>query len=405
MNLPPPPQGDDPIITQFKPVDGQWELNDENTTRIDPGSGQTILHNYCKYMDSTPLVVYRHLIEVKGCDINVHDNNNDTPIHLALCCFNPNNGGDKTVLTYLLAQNDINIHIKNNSGSMLLHIACQFINYLPLDIFKVLIETHGGDVNAQDDENDTPLHRAIDFFDANDGGDITVLTYLMNQKNINVNIKGQYGYTLFQRACDMINKLTIDVFKALIETQGCDVNVQDKDNDTPIHLALRNFNPDEGGDINVLAYLINQKDVNVNIKGEHGRTLLHYACYHIDDFPLDIFKTLIETHGGDVNAQDDENDTPLHYAFRHFDPNNVNNITVFAYLINQNNFNLNIKDEHGYTSLHLACTSGISDSEDDFSDPDDDGNVRKAKSDTVLSQIVEIVAERCIQEIVDESSS
>jgi hypothetical protein len=28
--LPPPPQDDDPIITLFRPVLGQWELNDKN---------------------------------------------------------------------------------------------------------------------------------------------------------------------------------------------------------------------------------------------------------------------------------------------------------------------------------------------------------------------------------------
>jgi hypothetical protein len=59
MELPtPPPYGDDPIITQFRPVEDQWDLNDDNITRIDPGTGQTILHNYCKYMDSTPLEVF-----------------------------------------------------------------------------------------------------------------------------------------------------------------------------------------------------------------------------------------------------------------------------------------------------------------------------------------------------------
>jgi hypothetical protein len=49
MNLPPPPpaQHDDPIITQFRPVEGQRELNDENIERIDPETGSTILHNYC----------------------------------------------------------------------------------------------------------------------------------------------------------------------------------------------------------------------------------------------------------------------------------------------------------------------------------------------------------------------
>jgi hypothetical protein len=45
------------------------------------------------------------------------------------------------------------------------------------------------------------------------------------------------------------------------------------------------------------------------------------------------------------------------------------------------------------------------DSEDGFSDSEDDGNDLKAKSDTVLSQIVEIIAERCVEQIVNESSS
>jgi len=112
---------------------------------------------------------------------------------------------------------------------------------------------------------------------------------------------------------------------------------------------------------------------------------------------------LIETHGCDVNARNDNKNTPLHCAFRDFDPNNNNNITAFAYLINQNNFNGDIKDQDGCTFLHLACTGGISelnnfsDSKDEFSDPDDDGDVLEAKSDTNLSQIVEIIAERCVQ--------
>jgi hypothetical protein len=77
---------------------------------------------------------------------------------------------------------------------------------------------------------------------------------------------------------------------------------------------------------------------------------------------------------------------------------------VFAYLINQNNFNVNIKHQCGRTFLHLACTSGISDL-NNFSDPDDDWNVLEAKSDTLLSQIVEIIVERCVEQVFNESSS
>jgi ankyrin repeat protein len=65
----------------------------------------------------------------------------------------------------------------------------------------VLIEKHGGDVNEQDNDKNTPLHNALGCFDPNDGGDITVLTYLLSQKGINLNIKGEKGCNLLHSAC------------------------------------------------------------------------------------------------------------------------------------------------------------------------------------------------------------
>jgi ankyrin repeat protein len=566
MNLPPPqpPQDGDPIITQFKSRGGQWELNDENINRIDPRTGKTILHNYCQRINTTPLEVYRYLIETKGCDVNAQDNNQDTPLHYAIIYFSPNNGGEITVLTYLINQTKVHVNTKGQCGYTLLHYACNKINYLPLDVYKLLIEiqgfdvnvqnndnhtplhnalrdfdpSHGGnitvltyllsqegvkinfkgyygktllhsaceeinrlpidvfkllietmgyDVNAQDNNNGTPLHYALGYFNPRNGGDITALMYLLGHENVNVNTKGWNGYTLLHEACKYINNLPLDVFQFLIETLGCDINAQNKDKDTPLHRALVRFNPHNGGDITVLMYLLTQKGVNGDTKGQYGYTLLHYACENINALPLDVFKLLIETHGGDVNAQNNDNhtpihlalfyfdpshggnitvlayllsqkdingnikrkdgytllhmackkvrklsvdvfkllietigcdinvldsddNTPLHLAFRRLDPNNDNNIAVFAYLINQNNFNINTKNKYGRTFLHLACKwdispfNDVSDSEDDFSDPDDDWDVLKAKSDTVLSQIVEMIAERCIQQVLDETT-
>jgi ankyrin repeat protein len=408
---PPPPQDDDPIITQFKPRGGQWDLNDHSIKRIGDETGSTILHNYCCYINTTPLGVYRYLIEVKGCDINARDKYNDTPVHLAFGRFDPNEGGNITVLMYLLSQMNINANTGGYNGETLLHDACKKINKLPLDIFKVLIETMGCDVNALDKYSNTPPHHALRLFDPNKGGDITILTYLLNQKSVNGNIKDLYGYTLLHTACYYINKLPIDIFKLLIETLCCDVNAQDDRNDTPLHDALRLFDPNKGGDITALAYLFSQEGIDGNITGESGFTLLHMACKNARKLPVDVFKLLIETQGFDVNAVDNDKNTPFHLAFHDFDPINDSNITVFAYLINRNSFNVNIKDQDGCTFLHLACTSGISelnnfsDSEDEFSDPDDDGDVLEAKSDTVLSQIVEIIAERCVEQVFNESSS
>jgi ankyrin repeat protein len=398
INLPPlpPMQDDDPIITQFKPVNGQWELTEDNINRIGPETGRTILHNYYAHINTTPLEVYRYLIEIKGCDVNAQNKFNNTPLYHALRCFDPNKGGDITVLMYLLSQKSINGDIKGYNGYTLLHMACQNINSLPIDIFKVLIERMGCDVNAKGNNNNTPIHNALSCFDPNDSGDITVLTYLLIQKGINDDINDNYGYTLLHAACDNINRLPIEVFKLLIETKGCDVNGQDNGNNTPIHRALCYFDPRNGGDITVLHYLLTQTNVNVNIVGKRGYTLLHTVCDNINNLPIDVFKFLIETLGCDVNAKNNNKNTPLHHALKHSNPHNGDNITVLAYLINQNNVNLNMKNEKGCNLLHSACTNNL---------PSYEHSVElNAEYDTVFCQIVEVIVERCIQQILDETA-
>jgi ankyrin repeat protein len=399
MNLPPPPpppQDNDPIITQFKPVNGQSELSEGNIKRIESATGHTILHNYCKYINTTPLEVYRYLIEKKGCDINSQDGYQDTPFHNALRSFDPNDGGDITVLTYLLNHKDVNANIKGNFGQTILHIACDMVNILPLDIFKLLIETHGANVNVLDEYKDTPLHSAIRRFDPDTGGNITVLTDLINQKQVDVNVRVGCDSTLLHTACININRLPIDIFRLLIETYNCDVNAQDNFDDTPLHTALYYFDPNHGGDINVLTYLLTQTAINVNTWCRDGSTLLHYACDNITQLPLDVFKVLIETMGFGINDRDDNNDTPIHRALESLIPHNGGDITSLAYLLNQKDVNVNIRYKKGYTLLHLVCLNNLSESMDSAE--------LDVECDTTLFPIIEVIAERCVQDVFDEKT-
>jgi ankyrin repeat protein len=260
-------------------------------------------------------------------------------------------------------------------------------------VYRYLIETKGCDVNVQDNNKDTPLILALRCFE---GGDITVLMYLLSQKDINVNIKGKLGHSLLHIACININKLPLDIFKVLIETMGCDVNVQNDNKDTPLHYAFRCFEPSSHGDINALYYLLNQKIVDINIKGQYGYTILHWACGKINKLPLEIFKVLIETLGCDVNAQDNDKNTPIHRAFEYFNPRNGGDINVLTYPINQNTVNVNTQYKNGYTLLHTTCIINLS-------------NTRysaklNAEYDTIMCQIVEFIAERCIEEVFDEKT-
>jgi ankyrin repeat protein len=192
----------------------------------------------------------------------------------------------------------------------------------------------------------------------------------------------------------MIDYYAIDVFKLLIETIGCDVNALNNNKHTPIHYAIRYCNSIHKGNITVLTYLLTQNDINVNIKGWDGDTLLHWACININNLPIDIFKLLIETHGFDVNAQNNNKYTPLHSALRFFNPHQ-GDVTVLAYLINQKDVNVNIRGKQGHSFLHLACINTLF--------PRHPSEL-KAKCDTFLCQIVEMIAERCVQEVFDEKT-
>jgi ankyrin repeat protein len=290
---------------------------------------------------------------------------------------------------YLLTQKDINANFKGRLGRTLLHQACQKINSLPLEIFQHLIETLGCDVNAQDNNNETPLHHALYHFDPNKGDDITVLMYLLSQKGVTVNIKGLYDTTLLHIACININTLPIDIFKFLIETHGCGINVPDYDGYTPIHRALDRFDPNEGGNITVLAYLFSQKGIDGNITYLLGRTLLHIACKNINTLPIEVFKLLIETLGCDVHAQDNRKDTPLHRAIDYFNPNDGGKITVLTYL--------HTKHFNGHNLLHYACVGNHYSSRNSVE--------LSAKYDTISCQIVEVIVERCIEEVLDERTT
>jgi len=304
----------DSIMTQFKPVKGQWKLTDDNIKRIDSKTGETILHNYCKYINTTPLEVYQYLIETNCCNVQAQDKYNNTPCHYLLQDFHPSLDGD--------------------------------------------------------------------------GDEMAILTYLLHQKDLDVNIKGENGHTLFHHACTNINLLPFDIFTLMIEIKGADGNIQDEYQSTPIQSALYGFDPDLGGDVDVLIYLLNQKDVMISVQNQYSCTLFHQICINLNKFPFDIFKLLVETKSGDVNLRDDNNLTPFDYALQQFRPNCGN--TIFMYLIDQMDVNINIEDQYCLTSLHSVCNQ-------DFAHRQDDAFIGDGEKDTFLSQIVEMIIEKIVQ--------
>jgi ankyrin repeat protein len=345
----PPPQDNDPIITQFRPVNGQWELNDHNLTDFDP-SGGTILHNYCRFITTTPLIVFRYLIETKGCDINACDDYQNIPFYIALRDYNTNEQNGIDVLIYLLSFASIDVNEKKQHNWTLLHSVCLKINTLPIEVYRYVMEIKGGDLNVKNVGQQTPLLFAFQRFQSG-SNNIEALMYLLNCQGVDVNIASQNNETVLHKVCQKIDLFPLNMFKFLIETKGADLYIEDGADNTPLHYAFTQFK-DGSSDVNKLTYLLGLDCVDVNKKGPNGVTLLHQACTNINGLPVIVFKELIEVYNADINCRDQFNNTPLNIAINRF---NGGSIDTLIYLLSLDNVNVNLKGTNGLTLMHSAC--------------------------------------------------
>lgn len=197
------------------------------------------------------LEIIKTLIESKA-DIHVpKDSCSGTPLHLAcengrlkiaeLLIENGADGSGETPLHLasqhdwnldvfrLLINNSADVHAEDDDGFTPLHVAC--CQRGESETGKLLIE-HGADVLVKTHDSKTPLHRAAEF------GNTTMakLLLLIENDNLNLNAKvNDLGYTLLQEAC---RSRHWELLKLLIEI-GADINAQDNNGTTPLHLACK----------------------------------------------------------------------------------------------------------------------------------------------------------------------
>jgi ankyrin repeat protein len=130
---------------------------------------------------------------------------------------------------------------------------------------------HGANANAENDEGKTPLH-------------------LVSQGDYDSQENGV-------------------VIARLLLQRGVDVHVQDKDHDTPLHLAAFS------GRLEIAGVLLDH-GANVNAENKQGRTPLHQVAqgtYDSQERDVSVARLLLE-RGVDVHSKDKDHDTALHAA-------------------------------------------------------------------------------------------
>ena len=370
--------------------------------------GNTPLHYACKHQQ---LEIVRFLTKEKNCSQNITNKSGQLPLHIA-CDL------QSLELVKLVSSSQCDVHAKtensvDSSTSTPLHIACRHGN---LEVIRYLVEQKL--CNPQQHRQlytDLPLHKVLEF------GDLELLRVLTTYKN--VNYQDECGNTLLHLACKMgklevveylvkemncqqyqnnkqllplhiaCSQNLLEIFK-LVSNVRCAVNdaphssymrMFHSEPETPLHIACRH------GTVEMVEYLVNDKQHSPNIVNRYGELPLHLACkrgcldmvklvsacdvnesleldYHIQDEPyytgdtalhiacrdnaVDIVRYLIKEKECDPSIKNCKNELPLHLACRH-------SLEIVKLVIS--NHIQNQPDCSGDTALHIACRNNTVD--------------------------------------------
>lgn len=146
---------------------------------------------------------------------------------------------------------------------------------------------------------------------------------------------GEYNRTIFLTAA---SNGDVNLVKLLAEN-GCEIKTVDKYNRNALHLATIK------GHIQIVAYLVNLRDININSLDNKFETSLHWAALYGN---IKIVQILCQNQDIDINALDKDDETPLHKACY------AGQLIVVQFLSSLPGIKLNPENKSGKTPLQVV---------------------------------------------------
>ena len=133
-----------------------------------------------------------------------------------------------------------------------------------------------------------------------------------------------------------------NIVQYLIEDCEMDINESDEEGHSALHLAA------DGGYTDVINVLFEHDELIKNCKDKHGRLPIHYA---VQNGHFKATELLVEK-GQDYKAVDNKGSTPLHLAAF------FGLLSILDFLMKLDGVVVDVLDRHGGTPLHYACQEG-----------------------------------------------
>lgn len=282
------------------------------------------------------LAIIKAVIEIErndevlvSVDINVLDNNGETPIIAAA------KGKHLETVDYLIRVEACQIlNDASQSGRSVLHYASA---HGWLEIVTYLVKERHISPEHLDSTGLSSIHHAAD------AGALDVLRFLIEDCKCETNFmskEGEVGHTPLLKAC---SRGRIEVVKYLIGERKCSIIPSQGKGMHPIHLAS------SGGHVEVATYLLEEGNQKIDLKDKQGAVPVHFSVLNGH---LEMTKILIEQYNADPMATTYKEATAVHAACQ------GGHLVVLKYLIEERECHLKVGFNSGGSPLHRAVEHG-----------------------------------------------
>ncbi|XP_050408666.1 serine/threonine-protein phosphatase 6 regulatory ankyrin repeat subunit B [Patella vulgata] len=273
-------------------------------------------------------IIVDDLLKAHGCDVNLSDGEGITPVMLAV-------EQNETQIAKLLFQHGVDVNKQDTFGKSPLHRAIQNGNKIIVDD---LLKAYGCDVNLSDGKGITPLILAVEQNE-------TQIAKCLHQHGANINKQDINGRSPLHRAIQNGNKSIVSV---LLEIHGCDVNLFDNQNISPLMSAVKNKNLE-------LIKCLCQHEADINKQDSLGRSAIYYAfpnhrfCFSFYDTgnEIEIMK-LLESFGAEFRTQNRGNELVKNIL-------RASGFGYFQHLVDSSKIDFDDIDENGDNILHVLA--------------------------------------------------
>ena len=280
------------------------------------------------------------------------------PIQLARCCYNLH------IVKYLLHHcqckmpDDMSeVHIAciqgnvekvrtalDRDGSAILGTGDQFgttpLHYATLEpiILNMAVKNAGEMLlNVTDSKviGNTPLHHSIRY------ECIESVAILVRAPGCDVNLSNFEEETPLITACKHSNSA---VLQSLLQCDRCDLNACDKDGDTALHIAI---STESSSQLENVQCLLQSDRCDPNMINKSGCTPLHIVCCQ-GDIPL--LEALLKSGANILQTSNDSfENAPIHIACIY------SRLDILKALLRHTNCDSNQRNAEGNTALHIVC--------------------------------------------------